>query len=151
MKSKITDTKGELRLAQQLCFALYSTSRAFTKQYGAILGDLGLTYPQYVAMMVLWEQDGILVQELAKRMEIEGPTATPLIQRLEKQGLVVRTRNAEDERKVLVFLTEKGSHLFEKARAVPAKIGQAVGLNANEASKLTKELNRIRANIGPSK
>lgn len=141
----ITDKEGELRIEEQVCFALYSLSRAFTKQYTVLLKKLGITYPQYLAMMVLWQRDGLSIQEMADHLELEQATATPLIQRLEKLGLVSRIRSSEDERRVEVFLTGKGRGLFKKVRDVPRQMACATDLSEANAKKLIKQTNKIKS------
>lgn len=148
MEPCTTDTDGLLRLEEQLCFALYSTSRAITKQYAVLLDKLGVTYPQYLAMMVLWRRDGLLVQDIASYLEVDQATATPLVQRLEKLGLVKRRRSHEDERKVQVFLTEKGKGLYKDALSVPRDLGCAIGVDDDKARKLIAEVNSIKEFIG---
>ncbi len=145
MKPCTTDKEGLLRLEDQLCFALYSTSRAITRQYVSLLEDLGVTYPQYLTLLVLWKQDGLLVQEIAAALELEPATTTPLVQRLEKLGLVSRQRSSEDERRVHVFLTPKGRKLYKKALDIPHGLGCATGVDAKRAQKLLAELNKIKA------
>lgn len=144
MKPCITDKEGLLKIEDQLCFALYSTSRAITKQYAVLLEKMGITYPQYLALMVLWERDGLLVQEIAANLELDGATTTPLIQRLEKLGLVSRQRSTDDERKVHVFLTTKGRNLFKKALDVPDGLGCATGVDIKTAEMLIKEMKTIK-------
>lgn len=144
MKPCVTDKDGLLRIEDQLCFALYSTSRAITKQYAILLDTMGITYPQYLAMMVLWKRDGLLVQEIAANLEVDQATATPLVQRLEKLDLVVRRRSTEDERKVQVFLTAKGRKLYKTALAVPDGLGCAIGVDQKKAKRLIGELNAIK-------
>ncbi len=139
-----TDTEGLLRLEDQLCFALYSTSRAITRQYAILLDRMGVTYPQYLAMMVLWKRDGLLVQEIAAHLEVDQATATPLIQRLEKIELVKRQRSTEDERKVQVFLTPKGKSLYQDALPVPHNLGCAIGVDDEKARKLITAINAIK-------
>lgn len=130
-----------------MCFALYSTSRAFTKQYSILLEEMGITYPQYLTLMVLWQKDGILIQEIASNLEIEGATATPMVQRLEKLGLVTRVRSQEDERRVNVFLTEKGRSFYKKALSIPESLGCITGVDAKLARRLIDELNTIKLNM----
>ncbi|MEM9224010.1 MAG: MarR family transcriptional regulator [Pseudomonadota bacterium] len=142
-----TLTKTPPLLDQQLCFALYSTSRAITKAYADILADLGLTYPQYAAMLVLWQQDGLSVQQIADRLFLEGATTTPLIQRIEKMGLVRKERSAEDERRQEVFLTEEGRSLGERAADVPVQLGCALNITDAKAHELLEEINKLRAAI----
>ena len=147
MKPCTTDKEGLLNLEDQLCFALYSTSRAITRQYVTLLEDLGVTYPQYLTLLVLWKRDGLLVQEIAAALELEPATTTPLIQRLEKLGLVTRKRSSEDERRVHVFLTAKGSKLYKKAVDIPHGLGCATGLDAKRAQKILAEMNRIKTSM----
>ncbi len=136
-----------LRISDQLCFALYSTSRAITKQYAILLRDLGVTYPQYLALLALWEKDGLAVQELARILELEGATTTPLLQRLEKLDLVSRQRSSEDERRVNVFLTKKGKGLRAKALKVPEALGCALGVDDKRAHKLIAQMNELKKHL----
>lgn len=144
MKPCTTDKDGALRIEDQLCFALYSTSRAFTKQYALLLEEMGITYPQYLVMLVLWQGDGLLVQQIASALEIDSATATPLIQRLEKMDLVARRRSTEDERRVHVFLTAKAKRMYKKALAVPHGLGCATGVDEKTAKRLIAELSTIK-------
>lgn len=136
-----------LLLNNQMCFALYATSRAITKKYAELLADLGLTYPQYLTLLALWEHDGKGVHELAQKLEIEGATMTPLLQRMEKLGFVTRKRGTEDERRVNVFLTEKGKALRAKALSVPSALGCAMGVDDAQAQAVIFELSKIRASL----
>jgi len=138
-----TDQPGPV-LDQQLCFAVYSLGHAFNRAYKPILEALGLTYPQYVAMMVLWEQDGITVSALGERLLLDSGTLTPLLKRLEAGGLVQRVRDAEDERQVRIRLTNAGQVLRDKARAIPAQILCATGRTAPELQALKEDLLRLR-------
>src|SRR5512138_3124386 len=108
-----------LRLDHQLCFALYSASLAMTKFYKPLLDPLGLTYPQYLVMLVLWEADGVTVSQLGERLSLDSGTLTPLLKRLQAQGLVQRLRDASDERRVLLQLTARGRALKAKALTIP--------------------------------
>lgn len=144
MQSCVTDEGNLLNIEDQLCFALYATSRAITKEYAILLETMGITYTQYLAMMVLWKKDGILVQDIAAGLQIDQATATPLVQRLEKHGLVTRSRSADDERKVHVFLTKKGKDLYKTALAVPQGLGCAIGVGDQKAKSLIAELDQIR-------
>jgi len=103
------------RLDDQLCFALYAASRAVTRAYGPMLADLGLTYPQFLVMMALWEADGVTVSQLGRRLRLDSGTLTPLLKRLERSGMLRRQRSTEDERRVLVTLTEDGRDLGSRA------------------------------------
>ena len=141
-----TSTKTPL-LKDQLCFALYATSRAFTKVYAPLLKDMGVTYPQYLILLVLWEKGPQTIHKLAKELEIEGATATPLIKRMETLGLVTRERCKEDERRVLAKLTDLGESYREKSVGIPTDLGCAVNVSEAQAKKLLTELNAIRATL----
>src|SRR6204780_2021823 len=104
-----------LLLGNQICFAIYSTAHAFNRVYKPLLDRLGLTYPQYLVMLVLWERDGVPVKEIGERLFLDSGTLTPLLKRLEQAGLIKRTRSTEDERQVLIALTAKGEAPKEKA------------------------------------
>ncbi len=139
-----------LALDNQLCFALYAASMALTKRYKPLLAPLGLTYPQYLVMLVLWEGDGIGVSQLGDRLQLDSGTLTPLLKRLEAAGLVQRLRDAADERRVLLRLTPAGRTLRARAAAVPKAIGKAAGCGLDELSRLTARLHRLRNEIDPS-
>lgn len=134
-----------LKLDHQLCFSLYSTSRLITKQYAVLLNELKITYPQYLVLLVLWENDGLTVQEIARSLELEGATTTPLIQRMEKLGLVDRKRSVQDERKVNVFLSKKGMSLRLKAMRIPHTIACSLGIDKKKAKEVMAHLNAIKA------
>jgi len=133
-----------LKLDNQLCFALYSTSHALTKAYAPLLERLGLTYPQYLAMLVLWESDGVTVKELGERLRLDSGTLTPLLKRLEAAGLVRRERDKRDERQVRIHLSEAGLALKAEAGAVPKGIACAIGLPLDRILTLKTELERLR-------
>ena len=137
----------ELMLDNQLCFALYSTSLLMTKVYKPLLQELGLTYPQYLAMMVLWEGDGITVGEISSRLLTDPGSLTPLLKRLEAEGLITRTRSAKDERVVELRLTEQGRALHERAKTVPACILAATDLTPEQLGRLRDELVALRGNL----
>ncbi len=119
--------KESFKLDNQLCFRLYTASRLLTQAYGPLLEGCGLTYPQYLVMMVLWEQDGQPVNDIARRLFLQTNTVTPLLKRMEEAGLLERTRNSGvDARQVIVSLTDKGRALQEGLRDVPATIGKKV-------------------------
>ena len=139
-----------LALDNQLCFALYAASMALTKRYKPLLAPLGLTYPQYLVMLVLWQGDGIGVSQLGDRLQLDSGTLTPLLKRLETAGLVQRLRDAADERRVLLRLTPAGRALRARAAAVPTAIGKAVGCGLDELSRLTARLHRLRNEIDSS-
>jgi DNA-binding MarR family transcriptional regulator len=133
-----------LLLGNQLCFAVYSTAHAFNRFYKPLLDRLGLTYPQYLVMLVLWEQDGVPVKEIGERLFLDSGTLTPLLKRLEAAGLVKRTRSTEDERQVLVALTPQGQALKEKARNVPQSILAASECSVAELVALKSEIVTLR-------
>ena len=133
-----------LLLDNQLCFALYSASLAMTKLYKPLLEDLGLTYPQYLVMLVLWEQDGLTVSALGERLFLDSGTLTPLLKRMEQSGLVTRQRSAEDERRVEVRLTSDGKKLKTRTASVPACVVEAAGCPISELMTLTHEVQALR-------
>lgn len=131
-----------LALDRQLCFALHAASRAVTRAYAPRLDEVGLTYPQYVALLALWERpdDPMTVGELGKRLRLETGTLTPLLKRLEALGHVRRTRDADDERRVLVDLTDQGAALRDRLSSVPASLVRASGLSLTEVAELRERL-----------
>jgi DNA-binding MarR family transcriptional regulator len=141
-----------LLLGNQICFAVYSAAHAFTRFYKPLLDRLGLTYPQYLVMLVLWERDGLPVKDIGERLFLDSGTLTPLLKRLEAAGLVRRTRSAEDERQVIVSLTAQGEALKEKARNVPISMLAASDCSVAELTALKKEVevlrDRLNAAIG---
>ncbi|CRL51349.1 MarR family winged helix-turn-helix transcriptional regulator [Pseudomonas sp. URMO17WK12:I11] len=141
------DNCEQLLLDNQACFALHSTSLLMTKVYKPLLQALGLTYPQYLAMMVLWERDGLTVGEISTRLLTDPGSLTPLLKRLEVEGLLSRTRSREDERVVIVELTEQGRALREKARSIPQCILGASGMTVERLNKLQAELQVLRDNL----
>jgi DNA-binding MarR family transcriptional regulator len=141
------DNCEQLLLDNQACFALHSTSLLMTKVYKPLLQALGLTYPQYLAMMVLWERDGLTVGEISTRLLTDPGSLTPLLKRLEVEGLLSRTRSREDERVVIVELTDQGRALREKARSIPQCILGASGMTVERLNKLQAELQVLRGNL----
>jgi DNA-binding MarR family transcriptional regulator len=139
-----------LKLDHQLCFALYSTSLAMTKFYKPLLDPLGLTYPQYLVMLVLWEGDGITVSQLGERVALDSGTLTPLLKRLEASHLVRRLRDTADERRVLLQLTPAGRALKAKALTVPENVACAAGCALDELASLTARLKALRDQIHDS-
>lgn len=133
-----------LRLDHQLCFALYSSSLAMTKLYKPLLDPLGLTYPQYLVMLVLWEGDGVAVSELGRRLTLDSGTLTPLLKRLESSGLLMRERDAADERRVLLKLTTAGRALKAKAAKIPAEVACASGCEFDDLVELTTRVKQLR-------
>ena len=136
-----------LRLDQQLCFALYSSSLQMTKLYKPVLRPLNLTYPQYLALLVLWETNAIGVGELGERLYLDSGTLTPLLKRMEVAGWLVRERAAHDERRVIVSLTAAGRALRRKAAHVPGQVACASGCKLTEISELTSQLQTLRDNL----
>ena len=114
----------QLKLNNQLCFRLYTVTRLITQAYRPLLDPLGLTYPQYLVMMVLWEQDNQTVGDIGRRLMLDTNTLTPMLQRMEREGLLVRTHGISDGRQTLVSLTKKGIHLEEQAKDIPACMSQ---------------------------
>jgi DNA-binding MarR family transcriptional regulator len=137
-------TDFPLLLGNQLCFAIYSTAHAFNRVYKPLLDRLGLTYPQYLVMLVLWECDGLSVKDIGARLFLDSGTLTPLLKRLEVADLIKRTRSTEDERQVLIALTSKGQALREKARAVPQAILAASDCSVGELSAMKNDLVALR-------
>ena len=137
-----------LLLSNQLCFAIYSAGHAFNRVYKPLLDRLGLTYPQYLVMLVLWEHDGLSVKEIGERLFLDSGTLTPLLKRLEAAHLVKRTRSAVDERQVLVALTARGASLRDKAKTViPPAILAATGCSVAELGALQKSLVTLREQL----
>ncbi|HYE01306.1 MAG TPA: MarR family transcriptional regulator [Alphaproteobacteria bacterium] len=136
-----------LRLADQICFALYGATLAMNKAYKPLLAELGLTYPQYLAMLALWEADGVTVKALGERLHLDSGTLTPLLKRLEAAGLVERRRDAEDERQVRILLTESGRGLHDRAQIIPERILCASGLGLGELRRLKGELDALRRSL----
>ena len=132
-------------LKRQVCFSLYAASRAATAVYRPLLESLGLTYPQYLVMLLLWEQDGPAVRELGDALDLDSGTLSPLLKRLEAAGLVERRRSPEDERRVSVHLTRDGAALRERATTVPAQLAQAAGLSPAEIDQLNATLAKVTA------
>jgi len=139
------DVRDVLALDQQVCFALYTASRAVTARYRPLLDELGITYPQYLVLLVLWERDGQTVKELGTALRLDSSTLSPLLKRLEAAGLVTRSRRTDDERSVTIRLTETGSALRQRARAVPAQLVCEGGLGIGELDALRETLVRLTA------
>lgn len=138
-----------LRLDNQLCFALYSASLAMTKLYKPLLAELDLTYPQYLVMLLLWEQDDRTVNELGQALHLDSGTLTPLLKRLETQGLLTRHRDALDERRVRVTLSPAGRELKQRASAVPVNMACQLQLDGQEIAALRVQLHALRARLMP--
>ena len=136
-----------LLLSNQACFALYSANLAMSRVYRPMLEQLGLTYPQYLAMLVLWESDDITVKDIATRLNLDSATVTPLLKRLETQGYIERVRGVSDERLVYVRLTKMGAALKRTAREVPAEIFCATQQTPEFLLKLRDDLTRLRTTL----
>ena len=147
MPSTKPTTDQALQLDNQLCFALYSASLAMTKLYKLLLAELGLTYPQYLAMLVLWERDGLMVSELGERLFLDSGTLTPLLKRLEAAGLIARIRALDDERRVHVTLTAAGRKLKARAARIPACVADAVQCPLPEIVSLTRQVQALRQRL----
>ena len=145
MKSQTSSSL--LHLDNQLCFALYSTNLAMHKQYRGLLKALGLTYPQYLAMLVLWERDEVTVSEIGERLFLDSATLTPLLKRLETLSLLTRARAADDERQVIITLTAKGRALRNKAEKIPEQIFCASGCELDTLLALKQQLETLRTNL----
>lgn len=141
------DPAQALLLDNQLCFALYAASLAMTKLYKPLLAELGLTYPQYLAMLVLWERDGLMVSELGERLALDSGTLTPLLKRLETNGLVARIRDVEDERRVHITLTAAGRKLRARAKPIPDCILRASQCSLPELAQLTRQVQALRERL----
>lgn len=140
-------TAAPQTLDAQVCFALYSTGLALNKVYRRLLGPLGLTYPQYLAMLVLWERDQVTVSEIGERLFLDSATLTPLLKRLQTAGWITRTRAADDERQVIIALTAEGRALKAKARAVPADLLCAAECSLDEMESLQQQLESLRGSL----
>lgn len=135
------------RLDSQICFALYSASRALTARYRELLAPLGVTYPQYLVLLVLWETGAITVSALGTRLLLDSGTLSPLLQRLEKAGLIDRTRRSDDERSVQISLTTAGSALSGPAAAIPEQICAATGVDVEQIRSLQNQLTAIADHV----
>ena len=136
-----------LRLDNQLCFAVYAAAHAFNATYKPLLEPLGLTYPQYLVMLVLWQEDDVTVSSVGARLGLDSGTLTPLLKRLEAAGLVARLRDAADERQVRITLTSAGRALKQKAKAIPQELFCALGLPLGEIGALRSRLATLAANL----
>jgi DNA-binding MarR family transcriptional regulator len=137
----------EKRLERQLCFAVYATAHAFTRAYKPILDRVGLTYPQYLVMLVLWEKSRLPVKAIGEQLDLDSGTLSPLLKRLEQNGLIARARDPKDERQVNVSLTEKGNAMKGEADTIMNAIGEAAGCSMEEIASLREQLHRLRSNL----
>lgn len=135
----------DLTLEDQLCFSLYATSMAINRIYKPLLDELGITYPQYLVLSALWEEDGRTVGAIGERLSLESSTITPLVKRLEAASLVTRTRQADDERRVLVSLTDRGRKMKQDSRCLGEALFARSGMEPGELIALNREVLRLRA------
>ena len=140
------DYREAMKLQNQLCFPLYAASRSVVSLYTPYLKPLGLTYTQYIVFLVLWEKDGLTVGELCEKLMLDNGTLSPLLKKMQQAGFVARWRSEEDDRVVVVTLTEEGRALQEKAKEVPAKVGGCIGLPPEKVQTLYALLNELLEN-----
>jgi DNA-binding MarR family transcriptional regulator len=141
---------SDLHLRNQLCFALYRATRLIQQIYRPLLDELGLTYPQYLVMLVLWERGTVTLKELGAELDLDSGTLSPLVKRLKAAGLVTTGRRAEDERSVEIALTGKGRSLRERARDIPAKIGCATQMQLEDIVALRTALGELADSLAES-
>jgi DNA-binding MarR family transcriptional regulator len=139
--------EDEKRLERQLCFAVYATAHAFTRAYKPILDRVGLTYPQYLVMLVLWERSRLPVKTIGEQLDLDSGTLSPLLKRLEHNGLIDRTRDPKDERQVIVSLSDKGAAMKSEVDGIMLAIGEASGCSADDMASLRERLQQLRANL----
>lgn len=137
------DRFDALKLENQLCFPLYAAAREIVRKYTPFLSAIDLTYTQYIVLMVLWEEKSVSVKRLGERVHLDSGTLTPLLKALEKKGLVCRTRSSEDERVLIVTLTEAGEQLKNEAVSIPEKVAGCINLAPEEAGELYRLLYKI--------
>jgi DNA-binding MarR family transcriptional regulator len=140
-----TAPEASARLGQMLCFAIYSAGHAFKRVYKPLLDRVGLTYPQYLVLLVLCEEDNLMVKQIGARLFLDSGTLTPLLKRLEAAGFVQRVRDSQDERQVRVKLTEKGRAIEEQAGSIMSELVCAIGQSDEQVLALTEEVARLRA------
>jgi len=149
MKGVIPLAFDQLKLENQLCFPLYACSKEVVKQYKPYLDAVELTYTQYITMLALWEHDGVNVKTLGEHLYLDSGTLTPLLKKLEQHGLIQRERSGEDERNVVVRLTQKGKALEARAADIPLRIRQCLALDDAEASTLYRLLYKVLGKMQP--
>jgi MarR family transcriptional regulator, organic hydroperoxide resistance regulator len=147
LQEEVMSEDENLKLSRQLCFAVYSAAHAFNRVYKPILEPLGLTYPQYLVMLVLWEQDGLTVKEIGQQLHLDSGTLTPVLKRLQALGYVQRSRDLPDERQVRVTLTEKGRAIREQAQAGRREVVCALGLAEAQIQALKREIDRMSSTL----
>lgn len=142
-KESIMEDQNPLLLESQICFKIYTLEREITKLYRNLLEDLDMTYPQYLVMLLLWEKDGMTVKEIGKRLFLDSGTLTPMLKRMETNGIIKRRRSTEDERSVIISLTKKGEQLKQKAECIPSKLVDDMSLDHGELPTLNKTLTNM--------
>ncbi|MGY1425173.1 MarR family winged helix-turn-helix transcriptional regulator [Lysobacter sp. A289] len=140
---------GLISLDHQVCFGLYAASNLITRRYRPLLAELGLTFPQYLVMLVLWESEPLAVSAIGERLHLDSGTLTPLLKRLEAGGLVVRRRDVADERRVLISLTDEGRALRTPAQGIPEAFRRNVSFSAADTEPLAESLNQLIAALKP--
>jgi len=135
--------KADLKLENQLCFPIYALSREITTMYRPLLDELGLTYPQYLVLLVLWEEEHQTVNQLGEKLRLDSGTLTPLLKRLEQKGIVIRNRSTVDERVVNVSLTREGKALKNKAVCIPEQLADSLTITIDELVQLRSIINKI--------
>ncbi len=141
------DKYDSLKLGNQLCFPLYAAAKEITRKYKPFLDELDLTYTQYICMMVMWEHKSLNVKQLGQYIYLDSGTLTPLLKKLEDKGYIERKKNLEDERNLIISITDKGLNLRDKALSVPQNMGGCIALNKEEAQLLYKVLYKILNNL----
>lgn len=135
--------ESNLRLENQLCFKIYSAEKKMTKLYRAYLDEIGITYPQYLVLLVLWEQDNISVKELGEKLMLDSGTLTPMLKRMEINQLITRNRSKKDERVVVISLTQKGKEINQEVECIPNKFLEQVSLDTNDLQVLSNLLSKL--------
>jgi DNA-binding MarR family transcriptional regulator len=141
------NSSDALKLENQLCFSAYAASRAITKLYRPFLDEMGVTYPQYLVLLVLWEQNSITLKDLGNKLYLDSGTLTPLLKRLEVMGIIERNRSSEDERILCVKITDKGIELKDKALKIPGCILKSIDIDLNELLTLKKSLDNLLSSV----
>ncbi len=132
--------ESNLKLEKQLCFKIYSAERRITKLYRGLLDEIGVTYPQYLVLLVLWEKDSISVKELGEKLFLDSGTLTPMLKRMEANQLLTRSRSKEDERSVVIALTSRGKELYKKAECIPTRLLENISMDEEELMALNNLL-----------
>lgn len=143
----MSDKYDVLKLENQLCFPLYACAKEVVREYKPYLDELDLTYTQYIAMMVLWDKKSVNVKELGENLYLDSGTLTPLLKKLESKGYIKRTRSKEDERNLIIEITDKGEQLKDQALDVPVQMGKCVNLSPDEAGQLYRLLYKLLNNL----